>query len=413
MASLKLFYFAYLAALGAFSPFFGPFLTARGFSEWQLGLIMSLWYGTRALAPGLWDMGVTRSKQPIYWLRAGALGVLFATAGFLPHWPFAGMVCVMLVFAGLYNAIMPQYEALTLQHLAKTPERYSGVRLYGSVGFFLVVLGFGALFRRVGVDYLIWAMLPLTCLLVWASFLSRYPAFAQPTVGESRFADPAFAQPKSTPLPLCPHTETALSNGEPRSKLARALTPGMCALLWIGLCNQIAHGPLYVYFSVYLIKHGFDAFQVGLLWSVSVLCEIFAFMLMRRALMRFATQHIMALSLVAGALRWWVIGTFPDVGAVLAIAQVLHALTFAAMHASFMQLMARSVSAADLGFAQALFYSIASGVGGVAGALIAGWCWQHSGDQSSFYVAAAFSLLALIALPYLGRGPAGTNENNA
>ena len=138
---LKLYYFAYLAALGAFSPYFGPFLQARGFDAWQLSVLMSLWYATRALAPNLWNIGVARSAKPIQWLRHGALATLLATLCFLPHWPFWGVVLVMLVFASFYNALMPQYEALTLAHLRGETESYSSIRLYGSIGFLLVVLG--------------------------------------------------------------------------------------------------------------------------------------------------------------------------------------------------------------------------------------------------------------------------------
>jgi MFS transporter, PPP family, 3-phenylpropionic acid transporter len=383
MRSLKLFYFAYLAALGAFSPYFGPFLEARGFSAWQLSMLMSLWYATRALAPNLWNAGVARSTDPIQWLRYGAVGTLLSCACFLPHWPFWGMVLVMLIFASLYNALMPQYEALTLAHLHGETERYSGIRVYGSVGFLVVVLSFGALFRAVGADYLIAAMLPLVALLVWASFLSAYPT------GGSSLAPQQLTQPRAQPAP----------NQVP--PLKRVLKPSIVALVFVGFCNQIAHGPLYVYFSVFLLRHGFDAFQVGALWSLGVGCEIIAFTQMRQILLRVRTAPLVAFCLLAGALRWASTGYWPDSGWVIAIAQMAHALTFAALHAAIMQVIARDVATEDLGYAQALFYSVASGLGGVASALIAGVLWTNIGDQACFYAAAGFSLLALLAVPWL------------
>ena len=349
---------------------------------------MSLWYGTRALAPNVWNIGVAQSAAPIQWLRHGALGTLLATLCFLPHWPFPGMLLVMLVFASLYNALMPQYEALTLAHLRGETESYSSIRLYGSIGFLMVVLGYGALFREIGAGYLIVAMLPPVALMVWASYLSDYPPEAQGRIkraeGQKLISQKSLNSPQAT------------------SALTRVLQPSIIALLFVGFCNQIAHGPLYVYFSIFLLRHGFDEFQVGALWSLGVACEIVAFTQMRRVLLHVQTQPLVAFCLIAGAARWAATGLWPDSGWVIAFAQTAHALTFAALHAAYMQIIARDVGADDLGFTQALFYSVASGLGGVASALVAGILWEKMGDQACFYAAAGFSLLALLAVPWLG-----------
>ncbi len=381
---LKLYYFAYFSALGAFSPYFGPYLQARGFSAWQLSVLMSVWYAARALAPNLWSFGVARSTRPIQWLRHGALGLLLATLCFLPHWPFWGMLLVMLAFASLYNALMPQYEALTLAHLRGQTESYSSIRLYGSIGFLVVVLGYGALYREIGVRYLIWTMLPLLALMVWASYLSQYAS--QPD--EQGRIKPTENRQR--------HSHSASNT------LLRVLQPSIIALLFVGFCNQVAHGPLYVYFSVFLLRHGFDEFQVGALWSLGVMCEIIAFALMRRVLLAVPTKPLVACCLIAGGLRWAATGFWPDSGHAIAAAQMLHALSFAAMHAACMQIIARDVRSEDLGFTQALFFSVSSGLGGVVGALLAGFLWTKVSDQSCFYAAAVFSLLALLAVPWLG-----------
>ena len=421
---LKLYYFAYLAALGAFSPYFGPFLQARGFDAWQLSVLMSLWYASRALAPNLWNIGVARSAKPIQWLRHGALATLLATLCFLPHWPFWGMVLVMLVFASFYNALMPQYEALTLAHLRGETESYSSIRLYGSIGFLLVVLGYGALFREIGAGYLIVAMLPLVALLVWASYLSEYPPGEQSRINIAQSKNtssldvstshegantPRQSEQSRLNLAQSKNTSSLDVSISQSSTLSRALQPSIIALLFVGFCNQIAHGPLYVYFSIFLLRHGFDEFQVGALWSLGVACEIVAFTLMRRVLLRVATRPLVAFCLIAGAARWAATGIWPDSGWVIALAQMAHAVTFAALHAAFMQIIVRDVSTRDLGFTQALFYSVASGLGGVASALIAGVLWETLGDQACFYAAAGFSLLALVAVPYLGSNTSGSN----
>ena len=82
---LKLYYFAYLAALGAFSPYFGPFLQARGFDAWQLSVLMSLWYASRALAPNLWNIGVARRFNGcvmVRWVRCWRRCAFYRTGRF-------------------------------------------------------------------------------------------------------------------------------------------------------------------------------------------------------------------------------------------------------------------------------------------------------------------------------------------
>ena len=37
---------------------------------------MSLWYGTRVLAPSVWSHATAGSARPIAWLRVGALATL-------------------------------------------------------------------------------------------------------------------------------------------------------------------------------------------------------------------------------------------------------------------------------------------------------------------------------------------------
>ena len=65
------FYFAYYAALGAFSPYWSLFLKSRGQDVAAISVLMSLWYATRIVAPSSWSWLAARSRRPVLWLRAG------------------------------------------------------------------------------------------------------------------------------------------------------------------------------------------------------------------------------------------------------------------------------------------------------------------------------------------------------
>jgi MFS transporter, PPP family, 3-phenylpropionic acid transporter len=374
-ARMRLYYFTYLAALGGFSPFFGLYAVERGFSDWHVSVLMSLWYLTRVFAPSAWNLGVERSAHPIRWLRTGAILCFLFTALFLLPHSFASLVLVMILFSSSFNALMPQFETLTLMHLRDKPERYSSIRVWGSLGFLLTVIGFGMLFRRVGVEYLIIALLPLIAGLIYASFINDYPATS---------ASPGEANEATTAANPLQHR-------------------GFVLLLLIMACNQIAHGPLYVYFGIYLQRYGFDEQITGALWGIGVAAEILAFVLMRRWLQKIPPERLLALALMVGVLRWSITAQCPDQLWLIALMQLGHAFTFAAIHASGMQLISSWFDAAQMGKAQSLMYGLASGVGGVLGALLAGAAWRLINPNASFWMAASFSLLALCAWPALRR----------
>ena len=46
----------------------------------------------------------------------------------------------MALHAFFWHAVLPQFEVITLAHLHEQPERYSQVRLWGSIGFILAAL---------------------------------------------------------------------------------------------------------------------------------------------------------------------------------------------------------------------------------------------------------------------------------
>ena len=372
-ARLAIFYFSYLAALGAFSPYFGPFLSARGFSDTQVGLVMALWYGTRIFAPSLWNAAIAKAARPSVWLQGGAGVVLLSAALFQPHWPLFAVVLVMLVFASFYNAIMPQFEAHTLHVLAATPGVYGRVRLFGSLGFLLVVLGYGALFNRIGVEYLILAMLPILLLLWLSTCVQGALVLDRPQANGSNLS---FWQ------------------------RCMGLPPIAYGLLGVAFLNQIAHGPFYVYFSLYLGRAEYSKLSIGALWSLGVVAEILMFFWLSsryaKRIPGFATpEKLLALSMFVGALRWCLVALFPEHIVVLCLSQCLHAFTFAAAHSCLMQLITRHFSH-ELGFAQSLFYGFSGGVGGVQGAGLAALLWAQRSPSAASFGAAAVSFAAFL-----------------
>jgi MFS family permease len=130
-----------------------------------ISVMMGLWYATRVIAPSTWTSLAAASPRPIRLLRVGCVLTLISFAAFLLPLPQPWMYPAMVVFCFFYNAVMPQFESITLTHLGNDSHRYGLIRVWGSLGFIAIVTLFGWLIEGDGTasraGLLPWMMLPL------------------------------------------------------------------------------------------------------------------------------------------------------------------------------------------------------------------------------------------------------------
>lgn len=357
------FYFAYYAALGAFLPYWGVYLKARGFDAAAIGVLTSLWYGTRVVSPSTWSWLAARSARPIVWLRLGCAATLLCFLPFLLPLGFAAGLAAMAAFCFFYNAVMPQFEAITLSHLGARAERYGRIRVWGSIGFVAVVLLYGALLDRLGAESLPWLMLPLYAALLAAAALNDY--------------GPA---------------HHARGDGEAAGFAARLRRPEVLAFLASALLLALSFGPYYTFYSIYLASRGYSAAATGTLWAVGVLVEIAMFWLAARLFARWPATAVLKVALASAALRWLLVAWCPRLLPAMLLAQASHALNFAAAFAASIQLAARFFPGRMTGHGQGVYYAV-GGVGGMLGALGSGLLWRTLGDSRVFELAAGAAAL--------------------
>jgi MFS transporter, PPP family, 3-phenylpropionic acid transporter len=378
---LSSFYFWYYAALGGFTPYFAQWLHDLGQDEGAISALMALWYATRVFAPTSWSALSTRSAHPIRWLQFGAVLTLFGFTGFVFAQQFFALFAVMLFFSFFCNAIMPQFEALTLNTLHGRREEYGRIRVWGSIGFILVTLGYGWLLERHGSAWLPLLMLPLFALTAGAAFVNRMPSGA-------------------------PHEQEAA----PGSVWQALRRPGVPGFLAVALLMQIGFGPYYVFFTLYLGDAGHGTDTIGGLWALGVLAEIVLFVLAPQLLRRHSPRSLVLFSLAATALRWLATAFYPDSLAVMVSVQLLHALSFGVFHACCMQLIAAYFPGRWSAHGQALLYGLSSGVGGVIGAAMAGAAWEFGGGVACFAFGAGAAAIGFVLALRL-RVPAPSNDS--
>lgn len=370
--------FTYFAAVGLFNPYAPLWFQSLGFSTLVIGSIASLQSWTRIVAPYAWSWIGDHSGRRAELIRLAALGALLSALGLLG---VRAAVPVALVTAMLFLAnsgVVPLYEAM-LAHLLHTPDggidvkRYGRVRVWGSVGFIIAVTTFGLLLERYGIGVFPAFVAAMNALLLVAAL--RLPATREDAVHD---------EPAPPVLPLLRRPEVAW----------------FFASIFF---TVLAHTSLYAFFSLYLVALGYGKGAVGALWAVSVVVEILFFWTQGRWFPKL-TPHRW-LEVVAGvtAGRFAATALMGAWAPVLVLAQLSHAITFAAHHAACIALVHRLFPGRLRGRGQALYTTLGYGLSGVLGGVGGGWVISHFGFAAVFWAAAVCALVAWVCARMAGR----------
>jgi PPP family 3-phenylpropionic acid transporter len=374
---LSVFYFAYFAALGVFVPYWTVYLKkVAGFSAAQIGELMAVFMATKVIAPFVWGWLADHTGHRLRIIRVASLLAAVCFTGVYWQQSYGWMALVMAGFGFFWNASLPQFEALTLNHLGAQVGRYSWVRLWGSVGFIVMVVALPPLLDSGGMTRVLDAMLLLFIGIWLATWLVRDQAHHAHADNTSRLRE-VLRQPAVWMLLLA------------------------CAL------QQASHGAYYTFFSLYLEDHGYSRTFTGWMWALGVMAEVVLFVFMHRLIGRFGAERLFVLSMLLTGIRWLLLGTWVDSLPLLVLGQVLHAATYGLFHASAIHLVHHVFPGRLQGRGQALYSGVSFGLGGVLGSLLSGYGWDAYGATSTFYLAAVTVnvglFLSLYAMRDLGK----------
>lgn len=356
---LSSFYFFYFASLGALIPYWSLYLKSLGYNAQSIGVIMAIIPATKIFAPYLWGWLADHTRRPITIIRLANLLSIVAFAGVFVDTTFVWLALVMLMFSFFWNSSLPLFEAMTLNHLGDDQHKYSVVRLWGSLGFIMMVVLLGEYFDITSIDR---APFVIAALLagIWLASL----------IVPERLSGQHGSQ-------------------EPIIQVIRQ--PVVLAFLLVCFLMLVSHGPYYTFYSIYLETHGYSRGMIGLLWAIGVMAEVIVFLMMHRVLLRVDLRRLLLITFALTAARWVLIGYFIDNLSVLFFAQLFHAFSFGVFHAVSISLVHRFFIGRHQGRGQALYASLSFGAGGALGSLVSGILW----DQIAH--AALFTLAAIVA----------------
>lgn len=361
------FYLLYFAFVGVFAPYWSLYLKSLAFSAFQIGVLMSLLQVARIFAPNLWGWLADHTGRGVHLVQVAAGLSLLTYLGVFAGTSFTWLFIVMAVMSFFWSASLPLMESITLRHLGDGSARYGRIRLWGSIGFVIAVIGMGYILDVMPIRALLWVVMGL---MVGVFMFSRWI-------------------PEPRPQPH--HEESA-----PIRDIIRR--PEVAAFLAAGFLMAAAHGVYYTFYSIYMVDHGYSKGAIGWLWSVGVLCEIGVFIWMPKLVAAFGLRKILLVSFLLATVRFSLIGFGAQWPVAVVFAQFLHAASFGSYHAASVAVINQFFRGRHHAKGQAIYTSVSFGLGGTIGGLWSGWLWEPAGPEITFAVSSVATLIAFFLL---------------
>jgi MFS transporter, PPP family, 3-phenylpropionic acid transporter len=374
------FYFFYFASLGALVPYWGLYLQSLEFDARAIGELMAIIMVTKIVAPYLWSWIADHTGKSMLIIRLAAVASVFSFIGVFFGSDFWWLALVMAVFSFFWNASLPQFEAITMNHLGNDTHKYSVIRLWGSLGFILSVVVLGQF-----LDSNEHSIVPQVIFIIYIAV-----------------AIISFFVPQSN----CQKHEAEHVN-----ILHVIKQPKVIALLVVCFLAQMSHGPYYTFYSIYLKDQLYDSSTIGWLWALGVMAEVIVFMYMHKLMPKFGARVLLMLALLLTTVRWLLIGHFVDFFYVILLAQILHAASFGLYHAVAIDMIHKLFKGKYQGRGQALYSSISFGAGGAVGSYMSGRFWDQTTPDVIFNLAALSALLAFFITWKFVKIEEGTGES--
>ncbi|ODS23445.1 hypothetical protein AB835_08775 [Candidatus Endobugula sertula] len=363
------FYFFYFALVGALNPYLGLYFSDIGLTAYEIGLINAVFIGTKIVAPNVWGWLCDYTGQRLRIITLGSfLATLFFSGMFF--WEtLLPLLIVTFLYSFFWNAILSQFDTVTVQYLSKDSHHYSHIRVWGSIGFIVSVVLLGFVFDLISIRYLIpvsWGLL----LFIWLSGL--------------RVKEP----PKNA------------VESDHHHWLEVVKRPMVVAFLAAAFLLQFGFGAYYSFFSLYLENYHYSRSMIGLLWALGVVAEVLLFVVMHKIMPRVGVAYLLFWSLLLTAIRWFLTAYYVDHLWVLIFSQCIHALSFGACHAACIELIRCFFKGKNAGQGNALYSSMTFGLGGALGAFSSGLLWDINPKQ--LFVVSGLALLLAAAIVWVG-----------
>lgn len=361
-------YCCIFAFAGLALPYFPLWLQFKGLSEFQIGIVLSAPMVIRVLSSGpIIAYADTRPDRAnftiLLFVISSLIMALYAwTTGF---WWILGVTILMNLFL---NPVMPLVDAIAMSGVRRYGANYGRIRIWGSLIFIIANLAGGRYLLDLPADNILYA-------LIGSLAIGSVLILALPKIGKRRNVN---------------NTDLDEFNFSRMLKMPRFAL----VLLAAGII-QASHALVYSFGSIYWQSLGYSGLMIGLLWGIAVAAEVVLFQYGNWLIKNIGTMRLFAIGGVAAVLRWSIFPLDPGLTGFFAL-QMLHGLSFGAVHIATMYFIMETVPEERIASAQGVGFVLAGVVMALA-VFSSGIVYQTFAAQG-FWIMAMAAVLALALL---------------
>ena len=371
------FYASLFGLVGTHLPFFPVWLKAVGIDAAWIGIITALPAISRfTVLPFVTSLAERRQA-----VRQAITVTAFATAlGLTLIGTQHQALAIFAVYAAtscLWTPMTPLTDAYALRGVRRYGLNYGPLRLWGSAAFVAGALACGLLVDVIAAKHLIWVIAAVAVVSALVSLGLK---------------------PLEAPKAVAPE-----SHGD--SRLLR--DGGFLAIIAASALVQGSHAAYYTFASIAWQQEGFGGLTIAGLWVLGVLAEIVLFALSPRFRLPFSL--LLVIAAICAALRWVITAQSPPI-AILAVVQLMHAMSFGLTQVGTMGLIAQRVPGHVMARGQGYLVAC-TGIVTSAASIVSGRIYESYG-QGVYYLMAAMAFAAALIM-WLSRHRLAPHPHNA
>lgn len=371
-------------------PQFQLFLAALGYSPREVGLLLGFFEIFGVAGPIVFGAIADRTGRFRELKIAGTMSAGVAFAVLLLDMPLLPALFVSGIAGFLFKTSVPLTDAVAGTVLQDPQDQYGKVRVMGSIGFGVTSLAIPLL----GIINPDSAPSMLIAFLVSLIVFSTVVLVVPPPV------------PQSAPAPVLAYRETpaapdAADHASPTTAAPPSIPRSVWAVIGVVAVGNVAFGAYNSFFSLYL-RNTLAVEAVTVYWAIGALSEIPIIFFSGRLIRRFGTGPLMTAAGIAMALRLVAYALKPALP-VVAVIQLLHALTFGLMLSAGIAYVNTVAPPARRATALTAFNALGMGLAVFTGSVIGGYLIEAVGFTAMFGILAVFPAAGAVLMFRLTR----------
>ena len=368
----------YMGALGMFFPFYGLYLRENaGLSGTQLGWVLAMMPLVGLVAQPFWGQVADRTGARGRILTILSLGAAF---GYLVLGAANGFLAILVaatVLAVFTAAVMPITMSVSLAVLRDAgPHAYGFVRVWGTIGFFLLVVSFPWILDRYQEA---------------RGLVSEPGGSSEPGLGIMFIVTAALVFVAAL-ISLCLPREGAISLRAARGDWKELLKNRAFVrfLLFALAAYFFLQGPMWL-FPILIRDRGGDIDTIRGMWILMLAVEIPLVLSTGSGIKRLGARGLLALGVLASGVRWILCGVIDDLTLLYPV-QALHGVTVVGLLVGGPLYLDAVTPERLRSTAQALLSMAGMGIAGIASNAGTGWLLEYVGTSSPYIIGGIGSL---------------------